>query len=79
MGHYMFWFRQREKDVAVNGSLLQEKAKILHSCLYPDTSIKRYGNTIKVGIPLKISYATQNSASKIILETFYVMKITFTE
>ena len=34
------WFRQqREKDVAVNSSLLQEKAKILHSRLYPDTSI----------------------------------------
>ena len=34
------WFRQqREKDVAVNGSLLQEKVKILHGRLYPDTPL----------------------------------------
>jgi len=33
------WFRQQhEKDVAVSGSLLQEKVKILYSWLYPDTT-----------------------------------------
>jgi len=33
------WFRQqREKDVAVSGSLLQEKAKILYSQLYPNST-----------------------------------------
>jgi len=33
------WFKQQhKKDVAVSGSLLQEKAKILYSRLYPDTT-----------------------------------------
>jgi len=33
------WFRQqRKKDVTVSGSLLQEKANILYSRLYPDTT-----------------------------------------
>jgi len=36
---YILFKQQHEKDVAVNSILLQEKAKILYSRLYPDTSL----------------------------------------